>query len=72
MMFPAGIVNQIDTSHTADLFCQLGDGRNRGLADAIEIAVDTGMHAGHGDGYRYDAKKRCRARFHQTGGSDII
>lgn len=71
-MFTAGIVDQIDTPHTKNLFGQLGDGRNRGPADAIKIAVDTGMHAGHGDGHGYDAKQRRRAHFHQAGGSDII
>ena len=56
VMLSAEVVDQIDRAHTAKLFRQLGYGRNGGFADAVEVAVNTGMHGSHRDGQGDDAQ----------------
>ncbi len=64
-VFLADKINHIDAPHPADLFRKLGKGGDAGFADAVEIAIDAGVHAGHGDGERDDAQKRGSPRFQQ-------
>ena len=65
-------VNQVDASHAADLFCQLREGGDGGFPDSEKIAVDAGMHAGHGNGEGNDTKQRSSTFFQQKGHGDLI
>ena len=61
------IVNHVDASYTEDLFRQLGEGRDCGLADTIEIAVDAGVYCRHGNREGYNTQQWSRSWFQKEG-----
>ncbi len=68
----ADIIDQVDAAHPTDLFRELGKGRNAGFADAVEVAVDTGMNGSHGNGEGDDAKQWGRPLLHQKDAGDVV
>ncbi len=68
----ANIVNCINTADSYDLFGQLTGRRDGCLTDAVEVAVDTGVHGCHGNGQGNDAKQRSSPLFHKEINSNFI
>mgnify|MGYP006893953552 CR=1 FL=1 len=66
------IIDQIDGTHTENLFRQLRHGRNGSLAYAVEIAVDAGVYGCHGNGEGNDAQKGRGPALHQESYGDSI
>ncbi len=65
-------IDQIDASYAADLFRQLGEGGDGGLAYAVKITVDAGVYACHGNGEGNDAKQRRGTLLQKKRHGDLI
>lgn len=68
----AEIINEIHASHTHDLLGELTDGGHNCFFDAVKIAVDAGVHRGHGNGQGDNAKQRSSPLFQQERNGDLI
>ena len=66
------IINEIHASHTHDLLGKLTDGGHNCFFDAVKIAVDAGVHSGHGNGQGDDAKQRSSPLFQQERNGNLI